>query len=414
MPSEDFSNFYAAAYAPLCAQLYVLTGNIDAAQDLTQAAFVRAAQQWDRLTRDDDPLTWVRRDAWRRAGRWHAPGPPAPPRPAQRPSVEEWTSTWPPTLAALPTSARQALILHHVAGTQATEIAAITGAADSVVRTWLDATPEDDVGGALRRLYDAALPHIQPPGVPHPQPMTSRWVVGGIGAAAVVAAVVAMLLALSTTTTPVDAPVGAGQTRGPWASPSISTSADASMTATPSPSATQSVGATGATGAGPVSSDFVGGKGADVGPTMSLEQRLASCLHQAEMATPVPDASLVTTFKWVDPNNQCPPGAYARLFWASYYKTVDGSGVLFASGGPYQVNNVTPTVRFTIVYPVGCATYFVVTGPAAIKQTLTAAEMSGQGEAYPSTLVPGGLTDAMMWNVDPNCQPSTARPTATA
>jgi hypothetical protein len=35
MPGEEFTDFYAATYAPLCAQLYVLTGNIAAAQNLT-------------------------------------------------------------------------------------------------------------------------------------------------------------------------------------------------------------------------------------------------------------------------------------------------------------------------------------------------------------------------------------------
>jgi RNA polymerase sigma-70 factor (ECF subfamily) len=415
MAGEDFRDFYGATYAPLCAQLYVLTGNIDAAQNLTQAAFARAAQRWDRLTRDEDPVTWVRMDAWRRARRWHIPRRPAPPRTTESRAVQEWTSSWPPTLAALPIPARQALVLHHVAGMPVAEIGAIIAAADGVVRAWLAVAPGDDVGGALRQLRDGVLPLIQPPGVPHPRPLSPRWVVSGVGLAAVAAAVV-VLLALDTTTTRVDAPVGAGQTQVPWASPSISASADTSIGPTLSPSLTQSVAATGATGVGPVdtSSDFVGGNGADVGPTMSLQQRIASCLHQAEMATPVPDASLVTTFKWVDPNNQCPPGAYARLFWASYYKTADGSGALFASGGPYQVDNATPAVQFTIVYPVGCATYFVVTGPAAVKQTLTAAQMAGQVEAYPSTLVPPAQTDAMMWNVDPNCQPSSARPTVTA
>jgi hypothetical protein len=319
-------------------------------------------------------------------------------------------------LAALPIPARQALILHHVAGTPVAEIAAIIGAADGVVRAWLAVAPGDDVGGALRQLRDGALPLIQPPGVPHPRPLSPRWVMGGVGVAAVVAAAVVVLLALNTTTTRVDAPVGAGQTQVSSASPSISTSADASMDPTPSPSPTQSMAATGATGVGPVdtSSDFVGGKGADVGPTLSVEQRLASCLYAAELAGPFPDASLVTTFKWADYNNSCPPGAFARLFWTSYYKTADGSGVLFASGGPYEVDSTTPTVQFTIIYPIGCETFFVVTGPAAIKQTLTAAEMAGQVDAYSSTTVPGGRNDAMFWNVDPNCQPSPARPTATA
>jgi hypothetical protein len=104
---------------------------------------------------------------------------------------------------------------------------------------------------------------------------------------------------------------------------------------------------------------------------------------------------------------------------------LDGFGIAAAEAGSYAVRwaaeaglvaaarpirQVLGAVRFAIVYPVGCATYFVVTGPAAIKQTLTAAEMAGQVQAYPNTLVPGGRTDAMFWNVDPNCPPSTAPP----
>jgi hypothetical protein len=229
--------------------------------------------------------------------------------------------------------------------------------------------------------------------------------VGGIGVAAAVAAAVAVLLVLNATTTSVHAPVGAGQTPVPWASPSNSTSADASMDPTPSPS----VPATGATSAGAVSSAVVGGRGSDA--TSSLQQRLAGCLYRAEVS-PVPDATLVTTVKWDDPGNYCPPGAYARVFWASYYTTTDGSGVLFASGGPYQVDKTTPTLQFKILKPVNCAIYFVVTGPAAIKQTLTAAAMAGQVDAYPNS-TGSGPPDSVFWNVG-NCPPSAARPTLTA
>jgi RNA polymerase sigma-70 factor (ECF subfamily) len=411
MPGEDFRSFYAATYAPLCAQLYVLTGNIDAAQNLTQAAFARAGQQWDRLTRDEDPVTWVRREAWRRAGRWHVSRRPGRPWSAERPSVHESTSAWPPTLAALPISAREALILHHVAGTPVSEIAAIIGVADGVVRAWLAAAPGDDVGDRLRQLRDGVLPLIQPSGVPQPRPLSPRWVVGGVGVAAVVAAAVAVMLVLNATATRLDATVGAGQTHVPSPSPSISTSADASRGPAPSPAPSQSVNATSATGAGPVvaSSASAGGRGSN--PTVSVADQLAGCLHLAEVS-PVPNASMVTTVKWVGAPTACPPGAYARVFWASYYKTTDGSGVLFASGGPYQVNPTTPTVQFTVVYPLNCETFFVVAGPDAIKQTLTAAEMANQVDAYPNTPYGSGPPDSVFWNVDPNCPPSTARPPA--
>ena len=138
--SRDFAAFYAATFQPLCAQLYVHTGDMAEAQDVVQEAFCRALPRWHQLSQFDEPIAWVRKVAWNLAtSRWRrlrkitdlgrrdeAAPPPEPDRVALQVA-----------LAALPERHRQAIILHYLEDLPVNEIAAVTGAAEGTVKSWL-------------------------------------------------------------------------------------------------------------------------------------------------------------------------------------------------------------------------------------------------------------------------------------
>jgi len=140
---EDFEAFYQAAYPALVADLYTLTGDWAAAQDVAQESFVRAWVRWSRVGRYDNPAAWVhhvgRRLAvsrWRRAAtaaaalvRHGAPSSMEEPGPDRVALVR--------ALRRLPERQRQALVLHHMAGLTVAEIAADAGVAEGTVKSWL-------------------------------------------------------------------------------------------------------------------------------------------------------------------------------------------------------------------------------------------------------------------------------------
>jgi hypothetical protein len=64
---EDFDSFYEAAFGRIAGQLFLVTGDLQDAEDVTQEAFARASMRWSRLRTYDLPEAWVRRVALRLA-----------------------------------------------------------------------------------------------------------------------------------------------------------------------------------------------------------------------------------------------------------------------------------------------------------------------------------------------------------
>ena len=68
MPSDErFSEFYDATKLRVLHYLYFATNDLAEAEELTQDAYLRAWQHWDRVEKYDDPLAWVRTVGWRLA-----------------------------------------------------------------------------------------------------------------------------------------------------------------------------------------------------------------------------------------------------------------------------------------------------------------------------------------------------------
>ena len=68
---EGFDAFYVATNRALLGELYVLSGDLNEAQDCLQEAYVRTWQRWSTVSAYDRPDAWVRTVALRVArGRW--------------------------------------------------------------------------------------------------------------------------------------------------------------------------------------------------------------------------------------------------------------------------------------------------------------------------------------------------------
>ncbi|AUG77265.1 RNA polymerase sigma24 factor [Kitasatospora sp. MMS16-BH015] len=140
---DEFRAFYESAYGHLVAHLYALTGDLGEAQDAAQEAFVRAWDHWDRLTKYENPVAWIRLTGQRIAiSRWrrtrtalrswvrHGAASPVPePGPESVALVE--------ALRKLPEAQRSALVLHHMGGRSVAEIAAEEGVPVGTVKARL-------------------------------------------------------------------------------------------------------------------------------------------------------------------------------------------------------------------------------------------------------------------------------------
>jgi RNA polymerase sigma-70 factor (ECF subfamily) len=138
----EFDRFVELEQRGLIRQAYVLTGDAQEAQDLTQETLVRAWRQWDKVSTLDNPAAWARHvlhnlavSSWRRRRTRH-----------QSPAGWEATSQRAAGIGhldiaaavrALPTNQRNALIMRTVLGMSAAEIATELDTTEATVRSWL-------------------------------------------------------------------------------------------------------------------------------------------------------------------------------------------------------------------------------------------------------------------------------------
>jgi len=139
--AQSYDAFFAASWARLEGQAYVLTGSRELAQDLTQEALLRAWTHWNRVAGYDNPERWTRRvlhnlciQSWRRSQVRRRPGPPD-------------TSTAPETaddhvllaqaMRLLPGEQARALLLHDGLALTVAETAQELGVPEGTVKSWL-------------------------------------------------------------------------------------------------------------------------------------------------------------------------------------------------------------------------------------------------------------------------------------
>jgi RNA polymerase sigma-70 factor, ECF subfamily len=135
MGSDDFESFYAAAFHRIAGQLFVVTGDLQDAEDVTQEAFARASMRWSRVRTYDVPEAWVRRvalrlatDRFRQARRRLAALRRVEVEP-HMPAVSVEALALAEELRALPLSWRKAIVLHHLVGMPVEEAARDAGGA---------------------------------------------------------------------------------------------------------------------------------------------------------------------------------------------------------------------------------------------------------------------------------------------
>lgn len=136
----DFEDFFRGEYPSLVRAVFPIVGDVGDAEAIVQEAFVKAMARWSRVRRFDRPGAWVRRvairDAVRHATRRQRPWAPPPPGPAMAEAITDRVDL-DRALATLPARQRAAVVLHHLMGWSAAEVAESLGCAEATVRVHL-------------------------------------------------------------------------------------------------------------------------------------------------------------------------------------------------------------------------------------------------------------------------------------
>jgi len=126
--SNDFDQFFMAHHASLVRSLTAITGDSELAADAVQDAFQRAYLRWGRISRYDNPVTWVRRVAINRSRdlirsdqrRRRNEGRAAPDEAVTDPESESHLI---PLLRRLPERQRVAMVLYYLEGLSVEQVA---------------------------------------------------------------------------------------------------------------------------------------------------------------------------------------------------------------------------------------------------------------------------------------------------
>lgn len=139
----EFADFYDATWTRTLGCAYAMTGDLAAAEEVAQEAYVRAWARWSRLSAYDEPAAWVRQVAanlavsrWRRsrtAARWLSRQRPAEPAAAP----DEGSAALVAALRRLPEAQRRAIVLHHLGDLSVAEVARAEGCPEGTVKARL-------------------------------------------------------------------------------------------------------------------------------------------------------------------------------------------------------------------------------------------------------------------------------------
>jgi RNA polymerase sigma-70 factor (ECF subfamily) len=136
----SFDDAFRAEYAAVVRVVSPIVGSVAEAEAVAQDAFLKAYLRWRRVGRYDEPGAWIRRvairDAVRVAGRRERTGRrgPASPDPSDAASTHIDLER---ALAHLTARQRACVVLHHLAGWPARDVAAALGCSEATVRVHL-------------------------------------------------------------------------------------------------------------------------------------------------------------------------------------------------------------------------------------------------------------------------------------
>ena len=142
MADQEFDAYVVASGPRLKRLAFLLTGDVDTAEDLLQAAYAKALPRWSRIRSYDEPDAYLRRvmvnqrtSTWRRVRREVLTADP-PETPSTDPAgAYADTEGLRVALLALPAKQRVAVVLRHYCDLSEAETAALMGVSVGTVKS---------------------------------------------------------------------------------------------------------------------------------------------------------------------------------------------------------------------------------------------------------------------------------------
>lgn len=135
-----FEAVFRAEYRRVVGAARWVTGDVGAAEEVTQEAFCRALERWERVAGHERPGAWVQLTALRlavrrrrRDRRGAALVPAWTPPPAAEPADVDLAAA----VAALPDGQRAAVVLHHLLDVSVDDAAAVLGVRPGTIKAQL-------------------------------------------------------------------------------------------------------------------------------------------------------------------------------------------------------------------------------------------------------------------------------------
>jgi RNA polymerase sigma-70 factor, ECF subfamily len=135
---EQFDAFYRGSFATIVGSVRWIVGDVEAAREIAQDAFVAALVHWRKVSGYDNPGAWVRRVAIRDAVRAakRARARPSFDSPAERTDIDTVIDVR-AAVASLPAAQRAAVVLYYLHDLSVSDVARTLGCSQGTAKTHL-------------------------------------------------------------------------------------------------------------------------------------------------------------------------------------------------------------------------------------------------------------------------------------